>query len=241
MKKNFIKGFILGGILFGFTSVLASEVVYNAFTAGFPILINGQKWESEKPALVVDGSTYLPLKAIGEVLDVKVNWNSELRQVEIGETLSEEEKFSRKNPAPIGTAQSINISNYFENYKATVTVEESIRGSKAWKKIKEANMFNDEAQEGYEYILAKIRVSVDKTKDDKSVSVSGYDFECYSTDNTEYDSSFAVAPEPRLSSTLYEGGSTTGYVVFKVKTTDIAPKIVYGKEYDGTGGIWFGL
>ena len=83
MKKGFLKGFILGGLFFSTISFAA--VTYEAITASFPILINGEAWESDKPAVVIDGSTYLPLKAIGDVLDVKVKWNSELRQVEIGE------------------------------------------------------------------------------------------------------------------------------------------------------------
>ena len=84
MKKNFIKGFVLGALTFSTVSLAATS--YTALTATFPIIINGQTWESEKPVVVIDGSTYLPLKAIGEVLDVNVNWNSELNRVEIGET-----------------------------------------------------------------------------------------------------------------------------------------------------------
>lgn len=85
MKKNFVKGFITGALVFGTVTSFAS-VTYNAITAGFPILINGETWKSDKPVVVIDGSTYLPLKAIGEVLNVKVNWNNDLRQVEIGES-----------------------------------------------------------------------------------------------------------------------------------------------------------
>lgn len=92
MKKEFLKGFVLGAMIFGTVTSLAN-VAYNAVTASFPILVNGQVWESEKPAVVIEGSTYLPLKALGEVLNVNVTWNSTLNRVEIGsETLTTENK-----------------------------------------------------------------------------------------------------------------------------------------------------
>ncbi len=87
MKKSFIQGFVAGALVFGGAVSFATN--YEALTATFPILINGEKWTSDKPIVVVEGSTYLPLKAIGEALNVKVNWNNELHQVEIGEVKNE--------------------------------------------------------------------------------------------------------------------------------------------------------
>jgi hypothetical protein len=239
MKKGFLKGFLLGTLIFG--SATAFAITYNATTASFPIFVNGQEWTTDKPIVVIDGSTYLPLKALGEALNVKINWNSELNRVEIGETLSDANTYSRKNPAPIRTSQTIKVSDFSEEYSATVTIEEVIRGIKAWNKIEDANMFNDEAGDEYEYILAKIKVSIDSVKDDKAISISKYNFDCYSIDNVKYDSASVVTPEPILSTDIYEGGSKTGYAVFRVKKTDAAPKLSFGTKYDGTGGIWFSL
>lgn len=242
MKKGFIKGFIIGALVFGTVTSFAT-VTYSALTATFPILVNGQLWETDKPVVVIDGSTYLPLKAIGDVLNVKVNWNSELRQVEIGEAIPLENvvSYSRKNPAPLGTTQTINVSNYSNEYTANITVKEVIRGKKAWTKIKNENMFNTEPKDEYEYILAKVEVSMDTVKGDKAISINGYDFDCYSSNNVKYDKPFVVTPEPELNTSLYEGGSTVGYVVFEVMQTDENPKMVFGQGYDGTGGIWFNL
>lgn len=240
MKKDFFKGFILGALIFN--TVSFATVGYTALKSTFPIIINGETWESEKPAVVIDGSTYLPLKAIGEVLNVKVNWNSELSRVEIGEDFSNMiDLYSRTNPAPVETSQTILISNYSQKYTATISVDETIRGKKAWSKIEEANMFNSEAETGYEYILAKISVKIDNVEDDKAISINGYDFDCYSYDNVKYDDATIVEPAPELDTTLYEGANASGYVVFKVKKTDENPKIVFGQKYDGTGGIWFSL
>jgi len=241
MKKGFLKGFILGGLFFSTISFAA--VTYDAITASFPILINGEVWQSDKPAVVIDGSTYLPLKAIGDVLDVKVKWNSELRQVEIGEEQpSVTNKYSRLSPAPIGESQTIKISDYSEEYTATVEVKETLRGSKALKKLKDANMYNSAPEDGYEYIVAKINIAISNVKDDKAIDISQYDFNCYSSNNVEYDKWVSVVtPEPELRTSLYDGGNTTGYLVFKVQQTDENPKIVFGQDYNGTGGIWFSL
>lgn len=82
MKKHFISGFICGAILLGGITAFAN-VGYQAITATFPIIVNGQKWTTDKPVVVIDGSTYLPLKALGEALNVNVIWNSSNNQVEI--------------------------------------------------------------------------------------------------------------------------------------------------------------
>src|SRR5690606_25964650 len=43
----------------------------------------GEKFESKNPTIVVEGRTYLPLKETGDVLGVNVQWNNDLRRVEI--------------------------------------------------------------------------------------------------------------------------------------------------------------
>lgn len=84
-------------------------------------------------------------------------------------------------------------------------------------------MFNSEPKD--EYILAKIDVSMDTVKDDKAVSINGYDFDCYSSSNVKYDK--VVVGTPELNTYLYEGGSTVGYVVFEVQQTDENPKMFF--------------
>lgn len=82
MKKLFA-GIIIGAMLtsFGFAEDLISFV---AVKANFPIMVDGKPFTSDNPAVVIDGRTYLPLRAMGNVLNVPVNWNSEKGQVEVG-------------------------------------------------------------------------------------------------------------------------------------------------------------
>ena len=84
MKRE-LRGFLCGVLAtilcFGAVAFAAN---YEAVTAGFKVLVNGKEFTSDPPALVVEGRTYLPLRAIGDALGVPVNWNDELGQAEVG-------------------------------------------------------------------------------------------------------------------------------------------------------------
>ncbi|MBQ7667892.1 MAG: WG repeat-containing protein [Clostridia bacterium] len=80
--KKLLFSSLLVGIL-AFNTIVSLAATYDAFIANFPIIISGEIWETNKPILLIDNSTYLPLRAIGEVLGVNVNWNEALHRVEI--------------------------------------------------------------------------------------------------------------------------------------------------------------
>lgn len=82
--KKFILGFVAGALIFGAIGVFAAS--YVADVADFKVLVNGKEFISDPPALVVEGRTFLPLRAIGDALGVPVNWNEELQQAEVGIT-----------------------------------------------------------------------------------------------------------------------------------------------------------
>jgi len=87
MKKRlqgFMAGLLAGIMLFAGTTVLAANYqTYQASTANFPIYINGDEWKTDSPVVVINGRTYLPLRALGDALSVEVDWNEELFRVEI--------------------------------------------------------------------------------------------------------------------------------------------------------------
>ena len=83
MKKIFI-GFITGIVAaMAFTSFATSTGIFTAQEATFNIYVEGEEFKSENPPLVIEGRTYLPLRAIGEALGINVEWNGEERRVEI--------------------------------------------------------------------------------------------------------------------------------------------------------------
>ena len=89
--KKFILGLICGAIICG-SMVFAATYVAESPT--FKVLVNGNEFHSDPPVLVVEGRTYLPLRAMGDVLGVPVEWNAELSQVEVGTTPSENSQYT---------------------------------------------------------------------------------------------------------------------------------------------------
>ena len=81
--KKFIAGLLSGIVLCG---VVGAATLYEAQPATFKVMVNGKEFTSDPPALVVEGRTYLPLRAMGEALGVPINWTEELRQAEVGTT-----------------------------------------------------------------------------------------------------------------------------------------------------------
>lgn len=98
--KKILTGFILGVLVAITGTAFADEVKsFIAERATFDVYVEGEKLQSEKPAVVIEGSTYLPLKATGEALGVNVEWNAEKRRVEIEEMKTE----GIQIPSPIPT------------------------------------------------------------------------------------------------------------------------------------------
>lgn len=110
--KRFMSGFLLGAMLFGVVGAVA--VSYVANPVDFKVLVNGQEFISDPPALEVDGRTYLPLRAMGEALGVPVNWNEESRQAEVGAPpTSDNDNYSTGNEVVVSLEQG--------DYRLTIT------------------------------------------------------------------------------------------------------------------------
>ena len=248
MKKQ-IKGFVIGVVV---TAMLMTTVVFaggvkqtiEVVMNSVNLTVNGEKVAAD--TILYNGTTYVPLRVTAEMLGKEVGWDQETSTASINDKgtapVSAPANYSRNNPAPIGVTQRVKVEDILTTYTAEVTVKETIRGEKAWGKIKEANMFNQEAGEGEEYILAKIHIKAIEVEDDKKIDVSSVDFKLFSEGNTKYDDFYSVVtPKPAINTELFSGAEHEGYVAFKVKVSDKNPKIAYGLDYDGTGGIWFKL
>ena len=239
--KKFLSGFLAGAILFGAIGVFAAT--YTAGTADFKIFVNGKEFTSDPTPVVIEGRTFLPLRAIGDALGVKVEWNEELRQVEVGEPPAQ--AYSRSNPAPIGTAQTFEgdtVGLFAEGGKVEITVTEVIRGKEAEERIVKANAgVNQKPKDGYEYALAKVKMKVLETKKDV-ITITSAEFDAYS-DDEETPDNFSSAPTPKFAAKavhqLKPGEADEGFIVVLVKKDDAEPKLVY--SFNENGGIWFKL
>lgn len=129
--KKFLSGLFLGAIVF--TSIGVFAVSYVAEPATFKIMVNGEEFVADPGAMVINGSTYLPLRAIGKALGVPVEWNAELGQAEVGTAVNN----TTSNPV---------INN---------TVASNDKWKMKYLNYKEMQKIDDftQAQDGKEYLL----------------------------------------------------------------------------------------
>ena len=242
--KKFISGFLAGAMVFGAIGVMAAT--YMAEPATFKVMVNGKEFTSDPPTMVINGSTYLPLRAMGNALGVPVEWNNELKQAEVGNQapMADAHKYSRNNPAPINTVQTyVSQSSWYDadNYTVSVRVMETVRGEAAIEALRGSWKAYPDAEEGYEYVNVRIAFSVNDTKGDFAIEPSSYDFKAFSSGNVESPSNYYTSIDPALGGQLYTGGNTEGWITVMVKKDDANPKLAYGLDYNGAGGIWFAL
>lgn len=132
--------YITLGIIIGATTIatpsIASEIKeYVLYKADYKLLVNNHAYEnSDLPVLNWKGNSYVPLKAVGELLDADVTWNP-IGQVEIGKKVvvsvdkdnqsinTSEPKKQNEKPANqfiLGVQQSKEISKYLEDNFSTL-------------------------------------------------------------------------------------------------------------------------
>jgi hypothetical protein len=150
---------------------------------------------------------------------------------------------TRSNPAAIGASLTFKgKDSLVGDYEVRITLLETIRGDDAWNMLKEANQFNDAANTGFEYILAKVRFDYLKGSPDKQYSLYGVNkFTAVSAEGKDYESKFEVEPDPQLQADLYPGASHEGWVAFHVAQSDSKPLMTFGRDFRGSGGAWWKL
>ena len=121
-------------------------------------------------------------------------------------THTKEPKGSLSNPGSMGEPVVVKTSSgTFE-----ITVTDAIRGEKAWQIAKTGNMFNDEPEDGYEYLLVKVRFKYKSGKIPNYISKSDFNAYC---DGAGYSPAFAILPNdyPEFKSVkLMLGGKVEG-------------------------------
>lgn len=253
--KKVISGVLAVTLLLGSTTVMAasSGLLGQKVQGLFSVEQNGTKIAD---AVVINGSTYVPVRAIAEATGTSIK--VEGKKIIIGDTSStapskntntgnnntsgnnSSTSNSRANPASVGTTLPFTVKDILSDYGGTLNIQEVIRGEQAWQMIHEANMFNDEPAAGYEYMLAKAKVTITRNaKADTAVDLWNGDFTLVSTSGTAYDNQSVVTPDPKIDASIYAGSSNEGWVVFMVKKNDESPLIAFERKYDGSGGVWF--
>lgn len=138
------------------------------------------------------------------------------------------------------TEQTVAVERGLYSYLARVRLVCAVRGEAAEAALRQVNRYNGEAADGKEYLMAMLEVTAEKqTAGDGMIYVSPCDAECLSGNGARYEHSSVITPAPTLRASLREGESVIGWVAFEVERTDKQIQLVFGQNYNGSGGAIF--
>ncbi|MCQ5302483.1 hypothetical protein CHH90_20965 [Bacillus licheniformis] len=105
--------------------------------------------------------------------------------------------------------------------EVSITVEDVVKGEKAYEILKEENSTNPKAEDGYEWALVKLKVGLDKIENEKyPITIAqAFSFDFVSKDGQIYNSDKPVIPN-ELEGDIYAGTSKEGFIVQQVKKGD---------------------
>lgn len=124
--KNFAVGVLVGALLM--VSAYAGAAAVNEYLlikADYPIYVDGELYESNLPVLNYQGNTYAPLRAVSELLNVKIFWNAELHRVEITPGQPPIENSAFRNIVVTGTQGTYTVTGEARIFEATYQYEVS--------------------------------------------------------------------------------------------------------------------
>lgn len=147
---------------------------------------------------------------------------------------------TENNPVRLGqTAVIDNMDDRYNSYKLQITITDVVRGQEAEDMVLEAGTYNDPAPGSMEYLLFKVKIKLVDSGDYSQYFVNKFYFDVVSQEGVTYETFTSVyGLEPELSSSLYIGEETEGYVPQLVMKGD-SPRVVFTGFYDWD--IWFSL
>jgi hypothetical protein len=115
---------------------------------------------------------------------------------------------SRSEPAPLGETV---VSEDWE-----ITLLESLRGDEAWETVQTASRFNDEPDDGMEYVLVRLQARyIGSAKRYRGIGES----HCKLSGESDElrDAPSLTDPQPAFGADLYPGGETAGWATFQAE------------------------
>ncbi|MBU8681961.1 hypothetical protein [Bacillus haynesii] len=142
------------------------------------------------------------------------------KKSETAEFGSKNNPFNFKEPEVIIDSVRGNDGVKYEA-EVSITVEDVVRGEKAYEILKEENSTNPKAEDGYEWALVKLKVGLDKIENEKyPITIAqAFSFDFVSKDGQIYNSDKPVIPN-ELEGDIYVGTSKEGFIVQQVKQGD---------------------
>ncbi len=246
MKKEirgFVSGFLVCLMVMSFTFAGGFAKTIKVMFNSVNITVNDVKVKSDN--IVYNGTTYVPLRSISEMLNKEVIWEASINTVKIkdkGTPTSQQNKntTSRTSPATINqTVTVVNADWYYGKQNYDITLLELVSGDAALKMVKEANQFNDAPKDGKEYVLAKFKIKVNSLEKD-TIRINNSMFELFSATGTKYSDFVSVAGlKPAWQTELFQGAEFEGWAYFLVDKGD-TPVAVINRSNE-SAAVWFKL
>jgi hypothetical protein len=101
-KKKLILVVCSTVLLFGSQAVQAADATMKAISVKFKIMVSGAEVKLEKDPVVIDGSTYLPVRALSDALGQYVKWDDASKTISLTSFPAISNEFTLKNPESIG-------------------------------------------------------------------------------------------------------------------------------------------
>jgi hypothetical protein len=118
---------------------------------------------------------------------------------------------SRSNPLPLGTE--------FKSKNWSIIVSDVIRGKEAAQAISTANMFNEPAKQGSEYLIANIKIKNISDKQEAQSASFAVNLRVTGDKNIVY-SNASVVPPKSFEGELFPNGEAEGQEVFEVPSDE---------------------
>jgi hypothetical protein len=137
---------------------------------------------------------------------------------------------SRSNPYPFGEPAPFTLD---QEKRFTLAVVEVLRGNDAWQRIYAENMFNDQAPDGFEYLLIKLSVNYVLGPSPDSlleITNSGWgDVNMAIVSNNKIVTQYVsiVDPKPEFDIKLYPESTGEGYITLLCEKDDPNPILIF--------------
>ncbi|MBS3947199.1 MAG: hypothetical protein KGZ57_02680 [Dethiobacter sp.] len=206
MKKGLIVILVLSLVFAG--GVWASPAI--------TLIVNGQRATAE--VRVINGVSFLPLRAVAELLGVPVHWDGKTRTITVGTRTPVQTPVpvtpptgTRQNPIPIGTQARVG-----QNWNVTVLEI----NSNAWDIVRATNQFNEPPVQGHHFVMARVRVSYVGTKSESPWI--GLNLRYLGADGITYRSGIGVIPNSLSDiGEMFPGAVAEGNIGWSVPITAI--------------------
>lgn len=163
--KSNIKAFILGAlcmtILIVTPSAYGAVKEYILHSAQYEVYLNGNEYKDEKPILVHEGNTYIPLRAFADNLGLNLNWNEEDMKVEVKNVDIYKKNVELPDNTPIGEGE-VTINGMKVKYGKDPELSTDFVEVDNKKYISRAYVFQSIATDDKVYMFMRESVKIDE-------------------------------------------------------------------------------